>query len=602
MEARRSQSTPNMRSYVPCEFATASTVATIGVQDDSPISALQASGNTRRGHTTTILEAKMQYVFGKTLTRKRTKSVTLLTDELDAEVHRTFSDVDFASPISLENANIDPMTITKHTNSDSSIPINMYDIISFLENNSDDDNDDHDATTSDHEKIRENKEMDEESVPIILTKEPSYIIINDRKLSANGMKALLTTSNGSRSNVFADKINLCREHSTVRIGNTVLFPLVLLSQPIDKRRFDLSCSDFHTWKHYTDGSNSHIYKARCSPQAAATMTTETFFKTHSKEESLILKTGLKVIIKALKDSELENPVALQEFDSERELLSSISHPNILQFLGSGVDLCNKLTKFGMDNSGHATSHHRNHRSLLAHGNSMNRMLEHRPKVFPRPFLVLERLNGGSLTLLLQTQKTTFLQSLKICKELAQAIHYLHHEFHPDAILIHRDLKPDNIGFDDKGILKLMDFGISTCIRRSVLAQVPYLMTGCTGSLRYMAKEVFLEQPYNQNVDVYSFGIIMWQVMTSATPFPQFSKEKFKKEVVERDLRPSIEAVLAANTTMKSPSPQVDKVVALMQNCWSPHSQERPDIADVLELLTMMYEEENMINIASGFCC
>ena len=71
-----------------------------------------------------------------------------------------------------------------------------------------------------------------------------------------------------------------------------------------------------------------------------------------------------------------------------------------------------------------------------------------------PFLVLERLDGGSLTYLLNKPRNNFsrdhpfsvVTALEILRSLANAVKYLHWEFHKDAVLIHRDIKPDNIWY------------------------------------------------------------------------------------------------------------------------------------------------------------
>jgi len=207
--------------------------------------------------------------------------------------------------------------------------------------------------------------------------------------------------------------------------------------------------------------------------------------------------------------------------------------------------------------------------------------------------VLERLNGGSLALLLSQhhQRNTcfsFLRAIEVCQQLAQALDYLHNHVHPDAVLIHRDIKPDNIGFNDQGVLKLMDFGISTCIRRDVLAKGPYLMTG---------REVYLGQPYNQTVDVYSLGILMWQVVTCCMPFPRFTRQQFEDQVVARDMRPPAEVVLRANEQSSRPSPQVEPLVRLIKVCWAPDFRDRPDMSEVLHSLTQLLEEESTLQAA-----
>lgn len=143
------------------------------------------------------------------------------------------------------------------------------------------------------------------------------------------------------------------------------------------------------------------------------------------------------------------------------------------------------------------------------------------------------------------------------------------------------------------------------------------MTGLTGSLRYMAKEVFLEQPYNQKVDVHSVGILMWHIVTCSMPYPRFSRKQFTEQVVGQDLRPPLEAVAAA-VGRRGPaagaqqqgdngSPQElhlprESVEGLMERCWSPDFRARPDISEVLASLNALLEEETCLHIASGGCC
>ena len=62
-----------------------------------------------------------------------------------------------------------------------------------------------------------------------------------------------------------------------------------------------------------------------------------------------------------------------------------------------------------------------------------------------------------------------------------------------------DLKPDNVGFTLDGTLKLFDLGLASCVYQRTSSTDSYAMTGQTGSLRYMAPEVALNQAYTEKV-------------------------------------------------------------------------------------------------------
>ncbi|RYG59380.1 hypothetical protein EON64_20295, partial [archaeon] len=103
-----------------------------------------------------------------------------------------------------------------------------------------------------------------------------------------------------------------------------------------------------------------------------------------------------------------------------------------------------------------------------------------------------------------------------------------------------DLKPDNVGFTKDGFLKLFDFGLVTCVRSRTSPNDVYEMTGYTGSLRYMAPEVVLRKPYSEKADVYSFGIMLWQMARDRVPFKGYNKEEFFSRVVEGHERPKLD--------------------------------------------------------------
>ena len=80
------------------------------------------------------------------------------------------------------------------------------------------------------------------------------------------------------------------------------------------------------------------------------------------------------------------------------------------------------------------------------------------------------------------------------------------------------MKPQNTGFTKDGQLKIFDFGLMACVRKRGQPTDAYNMSGGTGTLIYMAPEVALSKPYSEKVDIYSFGVILWQLASGVASF------------------------------------------------------------------------------------
>eukprot|EP00005_Dracoamoeba_jomungandri_P011924 CAMPEP_0174273094 /NCGR_PEP_ID=MMETSP0439-20130205/53382_1 /TAXON_ID=0 /ORGANISM="Stereomyxa ramosa, Strain Chinc5" /LENGTH=588 /DNA_ID=CAMNT_0015364029 /DNA_START=204 /DNA_END=1967 /DNA_ORIENTATION=+ len=180
------------------------------------------------------------------------------------------------------------------------------------------------------------------------------------------------------------------------------------------------------------------------------------------------------IKKLLCFSRLDEEKVLEDFLSEVKILSKLRHPNILLLLGVCIDNNNQalITEFMPGGTLYDLIH--------------NPKKRHRKQkiVYGLPLIT---------TILLQ---------------IAQGICYLHH-LHPP--LIHRDLKPQNILLDNALTVKISDFGIST------IHKVSQTMTR-VGTTQWAAPEILRGNKYTEKVDVYSYGIILWECVTRRVPY------------------------------------------------------------------------------------
>ena len=137
------------------------------------------------------------------------------------------------------------------------------------------------------------------------------------------------------------------------------------------------------------------------------------------------------------------------------------------------------------------------------------------------------------------------------------------------VLIDQLQKPDNIGFDLSGTVKIFDFGLAKSLSDCEANKDGlYNLTGMTGALRYMAPEVCLGKPYNLAADVYSWSMIMWYILSLEPPFGLYSQEMIIDRVLKRGTRPSV---------FKSWS---DSIGNLMKRGWHTEIAERPSFQEI----------------------
>jgi len=365
---------------------------------------------------------------------------------------------------------------------------------------------------------------------------------------------------------------------------------------------DIVWSDFINIQHIVDSSSCHIYIAQWIHHNPYLSTQFSGFNSR-KEDAIGSKTsssntlsqdtnssnqnasfnnqnfrfpvepeGIYVVIKLIKAERVSSPVAVSEFDMEEQILSRIAHPNIIKLLGSGT--------------------------------------------VPRKFLILECLQGGTLAHILGLRpvdplllppsdrpelpsvstaysisptptvmitQLSFLEILYLLQDLAKSLHYLHKEWCDNIHILHRDLKPDNIGFTSDGKLKLFDFGLAAIVRAQKESTEAYKLTGNTGTLRYMAPEVVLGRSYHQSVDAYSFGILSWQIASSGkVPFGDLGKKVYYDKVVLGGQR----LKLLRQWPMQFQN--------LLKACWAEDKNARPQFSQILQELEHLIQTEEQL--------
>ncbi|KAG6754060.1 hypothetical protein POTOM_042068 [Populus tomentosa] len=138
----------------------------------------------------------------------------------------------------------------------------------------------------------------------------------------------------------------------------------------------------------------------------------------------------------------------------------------------------------------------------------------KPPVF---CIITEYLAGGSLRKFLHQQEPYSVPLdlvLKLALDIAHGMQYLHSQG-----ILHRDLKSENLLLGEDMSVKVADFGISCLESHCGNAK------GFTGTYRWMAPEMIKEKHHTKKVDVYSFGIVLWELLTAMTPFDNMTPEQ-----------------------------------------------------------------------------
>lgn len=175
----------------------------------------------------------------------------------------------------------------------------------------------------------------------------------------------------------------------------------------------------------------------------------------------------KVAVKVLRGDLSADDKFIRRFEREAQAVSNLSHPNIVEIYDVGVE----------DN-------------------------EH--------YIVMEYIDGKTLKQLLKKRESlTLTEVIDIMTQLTDGMAHAH-----ESYIIHRDIKPQNIMIEDNGLIKITDFGIAMALNATQLTQTNSVM----GSVHYLPPEQASGKAATIKSDIYSLGILMYELLTGNVPF------------------------------------------------------------------------------------
>jgi len=221
---------------------------------------------------------------------------------------------------------------------------------------------------------------------------------------------------------------------------------------------------------------------------------------------------------AYKKLNLSNTVSIKEFLKEALLLERLKQGNIIRFLG----VVSELKYFGY---------------------------------------VMEYCEEGSLSNLIHRKKTVLSSDKieKLSNGIVNGMKYLH-----SRNIVHRDLKSENILIKNNHSPIICDFGFAKTLEKSTMS------TYRVGSILWQAPEIMRRERYDSKCDVYSFGIILWEMINNQIPYSNIPNI-YQKVGVE-GFRPPIQINPKSNAS--------EKIKNLIQICWDQIPSKRPNFSEL----------------------
>jgi len=191
---------------------------------------------------------------------------------------------------------------------------------------------------------------------------------------------------------------------------------------------------------------------------------------------------------------------------------------------------------------------------------------------------------------IQKASTNLLKErLLVSYDLTVAFDYLH-----SLRLLYRDIKPENVGFDIRGDVKIFDFGLAKSLEKHLKSDkgYGYNLTGFTGSIPYMAPEIALRQPYDKECDVFSFSMLLWEIVSFEFMYPDYTIRDYYVKVCKNNERPPI-----PTGRRNSGWPAILK--SIVEEGWDPNPQKRPSMKRVGQLIRGLLTDLSYDSVGGG---
>ncbi|XP_046802261.1 serine/threonine-protein kinase STY17-like [Lucilia cuprina] len=187
------------------------------------------------------------------------------------------------------------------------------------------------------------------------------------------------------------------------------------------------------------------------------------------------------------------------------------------------------------------------------------------------YIIMEYAEGGTLHQFLHGNVKPYYSmahAMSWASQCAKALAYMH-AMKPKP-LVHRDLKPLNLLLADRGrYLKICDFGTVT--------DLVTIMTNNSGSAAWMAPEVFEGSKYTEKCDVFSWGIVLWEIIAREKPFKDFDNAFCILWKIHKGERPP-------------PIPDLpESITQLMNSCWAKTPELRPSMQCVVDKMNILMQ-------------